>query len=548
MQLLKPPYSLLDNGFRLKTSIEHQTSNIEYRATSNKHRVSSNEQRVMNIGQLLSNSAHKYPERSAIISDEDRWTFKAFDKRTSQLAGAMMNAGLKKGDRVAILFFNSIWFVEVYFAALKVGLIATPINFRFVGSEIVYILNDSQPNIFFYGPEFEQTIIEIRDQLKTVRLFVSPQNDDSPLALNYEEFLSGGDCVAPSSNVCEDDQCQLMYTSGTTGRPKGAILTHRNVLWNLFNTILGREDKSGEKALIAGPLYHTAALNNHFTIQVALGGTSILVKKFEPESFFRTIEKEKATVISGAPALYNLLLKHPNASEFDLSSVTKCTAGADKLPVEIKKRLLKLFPNINGIYDVYGCTEASPCITILNAEDSLRKHGSVGKALPFLEARIVNEDNKFLPPGEVGELICRGPNVMQDYYRNQKGTDEAIINGWLHTGDLARMDDEGFFYIVDRIKEMIVSGGENIYPGEIEEVLIKHPAIVDVAVVGVPDPDWGESVKAFVVLMEGKTVDEQEVIVFCKKYLASYKKPKAVAFVPSIPRNQTGKALKRLLR
>ncbi|MBC8461159.1 MAG: AMP-binding protein [Deltaproteobacteria bacterium] len=213
-----------------------------------------------------------------------------------------------------------------------------------------------------------------------------------------------------------------------------------------------------------------------------------------------------------------------------------------------KKRLLELFPNITGIYDVYGCTEASPCITILSAKDSLRKDGSVGRALPFLEARIVDKDNRILPPDEVGELICRGPNVMQGYYRNPEGTEKAIQNGWLHTGDLARMDDEGFFYIVDRKKEMIVSGGENIYPKEIEDVLIKHPAISDVVVIGVPDPDWGESVKAFVVAREGQTIDEQEVVSFCKKNLASYKKPKAVAFISEIPRNPSGKALKRLLR
>jgi len=502
----------------------------------------------MNIGYLLTNSARKYPDRSAIISNEGRWTFEEFDQRTGLLAWSMLNAGLKKGDRVAILFFNSSWFVEVYFAALKAGLVAVPVNFRFVGPEIVYILNDSQPAILYYGPEFEQTLLSIREKLKTIRIFVSPHNSSSLLSIDYEEFLSGGECLAPDTDICEGDQCQIMYTSGTTGRPKGAILTHRNVLWNLFNTILVRDDKTGERAMIVGPLYHTAALNNHFTIQVSLGGTSIIVRKFEPEPLLRTIEKERATVISGAPALYNSLLQHPNAHKYDVSSITKCTAGADKLPMEIKKRLLDFFPNISGIYDVYGCTEASPCITILNASDSMRKDGSVGKALPFLEALVVDDDDRPLSPGEVGELICRGPNVMQGYQRNQEATRETIRNGWLYTGDLAKMDDEGFFYIVDRKKEMIVSGGENIYPREIEEVLIRHPAIADVAVIGIPDPVWGESVKAFVALKEGQIIDEREVVEFCKRYLASYKKPKSVAFVPSIPRNPSGKALKRVLK
>ena len=496
----------------------------------------------------MSNSANKYPERLAIISEEGRCTFEAFDQRTGRLAGAMLNAGLKKGDRVAILFFNSTYFVEVYFAAVKAGLVVVPLNFRFAGPEIVYALNDSQSSIIFYGPEFETTLLEIREQLETVRLFVSPRNGGSSSAINYEDFLLEGDFSAPSPEVCESDQCQILYTSGTTGRPKGAIITHRNLLWNLFNTILGREDKTGERALIVGPLYHTAALNNHFTVQIALGGTSIIVRKFEPESLLRTIEKERATIISGAPTLYNLLMQHPNAGKYDTGSITKCTAGSEKLPFEAKKRFLEFFPNIKGVYDVYGCTEASPSITILNAEDSLRKDGSVGKALPFLDARIVDEDDRTLPPGEVGELICRGPNVMTRYHGNPEATRQVIRKGWLYTGDLAKMDEEGFFYIVDRKKDMIVSGGENIYPREIEEVLLKHPAIVDVVVVGIPDPNWGESVKAFVALKEGQMIDEQEVIDFCKRYLAGYKKPKVVAFVPSIPRNPSGKALKRLLK
>ena len=504
----------------------------------------------MNVGYLLSNAANKYPERLAIISDEGRWTYRAFNERTNRLAGAMLDAGLKKGDRIAILLFNSSYFVESYFAAVKIGLVVTPVNFRLSGREIEYVLNDAQPLLLIYGPEFEKTLQAVRDQLVSVRQFISPQNSETPLAVDYEEFLVGGrsDIAIAASQVSENDPCQLMYTSGTTGKPKGATLTHRNVLWNLFNTIWAREDKAGERAIIVGPLYHTAALNNHLTIQIALGGTSIVIRKFEPESLLKTIEKEKATIVSGAPTLYNMLLQHPRAHLYDTRSVTKCTSGSDKLPMEIKKKLLKFFPNIKGVYDVYGLTEASPGITILNAADSLRKDGSVGKILPFLDARIVDKDNNSLPPGEVGELICRGPNVMQGYHRNPRATGESLKNGWLYTGDLARMDDEGFVYIVDRKKEMIVSGGENIYPREIEEVLIRHPAVADVAVIGIAHPTWGETVKAFVALRQGHTIDEQEVIDFCKRNLASYKKPTAVAFVAEIPRNPSGKALKRLLK
>jgi len=504
----------------------------------------------MNIGYLLYNSASKYPEKTAIISDEGRWTYRDLNERTNRLAAAMLNAGLKKGDRIAILLYNSRFFVEAYFAAVKIGLVVTPVNFRFTGREIDYVLKDAQPLLLIYGPEFEKTLRAVRDQLVSVRHFVSPQNTETPLAVDYEDFLAGGksNIAGAASQVSEDDPCQLMYTSGTTGKPKGATLTHRNVLWNLFNIIWAREDKTGERAIIVGPLYHTAALNNHLTIQIALGGTSIIIRKFEPESLLKTIEREKATIVSGAPALYNMLLQHPKAHLYDTRSITKCTAGSDKLPMEIKKKLLKFFPNIKGVYDVYGLTEASPCITILNAADSLRKDGSVGKILPFVDARIVDEDNDSLPPGEVGELICRGPNVMRGYHRNPQATGESLKNGWLYTGDLARMDDEGFIYIVDRKKEMIVSGGENIYPGEIEEVIRRHPSVADVAVIGIPHPTWGETVKAFVVPRQGRETNEKEVIDFCKKNLASYKKPTVVAFVAAIPRNPSGKALKRLLR
>ncbi len=502
----------------------------------------------MNVASLLANAAGKYPERTAVVSEEGRFSFRTLDRRTDALASAMLGEGFRKRERVGILFFNGIHFAEVYFASLKAGLVPTPVNFRFVGPEILHILNDSGASLFFFGPEFEETVRQIAGELESVRTFVSPKAGEPSFSRDYEDFLAGGEASPDLPEIHEDDWCQLMYTSGTTGKPKGALLTHRNILWNLVNTMMGREDREAETALIAGPLYHTAALNNHFTIQIALGGTSILMKKFEPVEYLKCIEREKVTVISGAPALFNLLLWQSEAGRYNRSSVTKCTAGADKLSAALKERLLDFFPNIDGVYDVYGCTEASPCIAILRAHESRIKHGSVGRALPFLRVLVVDEEGRPLPPGEVGELICKGPNVMEGYYGNPRATREALRDGWLYTGDLARQDEEGFFYIVDRKKDMILSGGENIYPRELEEVLSRHPAVADVAVVGVPDPQWGEAVKAYVVKREGTDLDEEEVVAFCKKYLAGYKKPRKVSFVDAIPRNPSGKALKRVLR
>ena len=502
----------------------------------------------MNVGSLLVNAAGKYPSAIAVVSGEDRLSFAELDLRTRCLAAAMLASGLRPGDAVGMLFYNSLPMVEVYYATVRAGLVAVPINFRLTGREMAYMLSDSGAKALFFDAEFDPVIAGIRDEVEELKLLVSPQAGDAAGARDYEQFLASASPAEDPPGISEENPCQIMYTSGTTGRPKGAVISHCNVIWNLFNTIHGREDRAGQVSIIVGPLYHTAALNNHLTIQVALGGTSVLIKSFEAQELLATIQREKATVISGSPAMYNLLMQHPAAGDYDTRSITKCTAGADKLAMETKRRLMEFFPNINGVYDVYGCTEASPCICILNARDSLRKDASVGPGLPFLRAGIMDEMGRMLGPDQVGELVCQGPNVMQGYHRNPHGTAEAIRDGWLHTGDLARMDQEGFFYIVDRKKDMIVSGGENIYPRELEEVLYTHPEIADAAVVGLPDPLWGESVCAFVARRPGSKLSERDVVEFCKANLASYKKPKRVEFLDQIPRNPSGKVLKVNLR
>ena len=502
----------------------------------------------MHIGQILSLIANKCPDRTGLICEGHRLTYKEFNHRVNQLANSFHHRGLRKGDKVAVLFFNSIPFAEAYFATVKAGGVFVPVNFRFVAKEVSFILNHSDARFFLFGNEFAALVQTIRSDLPKVEVLISTGNPPDPGVEVYEAFLSGSPVSEPPASFSEDDECQIMYTSGTTGRPKGAVITHRNVIWNLFNTILGREEKEGEVSLVIGPLYHTAALNNHFTLRVALGGTSILVKEFAPRKVLEMIAGEKVTVISGAPAMFHFLLNLPDKDRYDTQSVTKCTTGASSLPDETKARLFQFFPNIQGIYDVYGCTECSPNICILKGRDSLRKKESVGPPLPFLEVRLVDDQDQPVPVGSVGELTCRGPNVMKGYYKDPQGTAEALRGGWLHTGDLARMDEEGFVYIVDRKKDMIISGGENIYPREIEEVLYRHPKIQDAAVVGIPDPLWGESVKAFIVLQKGETMKEEEVIEYCKAHLASYKKPKFVAFVDSLPRNPSGKVLKTILR
>ena len=502
----------------------------------------------MNIGYLLENAALRHGGKEALVADDRVLTFSGLEERCSRLSGALLAAGLRPGERVALLSYNVPELVEAYFAIIRAGLVAVPVNYRLVGEEITYIVTNAQARALIFADDFDETVEAIRLGLDDVFLYVRFGAGKGVAARDYEDFLTHGRPTACNGDLAGSDPCQIMYTSGTTGRPKGAVISHANVMWNLFNTIHGREDGMGQRSIIVGPLYHTAALNNHLTIQISLGGTSILVRKFEPESMLRLIEQQQATTISGSPAMYNLLIKYTPPRRFDVNSVTKCTAGADKLPMETKRRLMAFFPNIGGVYDVYGCTEASPCITILRAVDSLRKDGSVGQPLPFLTARVVDAEGRQLPVGEVGEVVCKGPNVMARYHDDPEGSRAALRDGWLHTGDLARVDEEGFFFIVDRKKDMIVSGGENIYPREIEEVLYTHPAVADAAVVGMPDPVWGQSVRAFVQLHPGRRLDAQEVIAYCRLHLAGYKKPRRVDFIDEIPRNPSGKALKLRLQ
>ncbi|MBM4309091.1 MAG: long-chain fatty acid--CoA ligase, partial [Deltaproteobacteria bacterium] len=397
----------------------------------------------MDVGQVLTLTAHKFPNRIALICEGERMTYREFNDRVNRLANGLLCLGFKKGEKAAVLLFNSIPLVEIFFASAKTGGVFTPINFRFTAEEVFYILDHSDARFFIYGEEFSELVEKIRPRLKKVEFYFSIGGSASSSAMDYETVLKESLPQEPKIFLSEEDECQLMYTSGTTGKPKGALLTHGNLLWNLFNTVLGREEKEGETSIVIGPLYHTAALNNHFLTRVAMAGTSILIKHFDPERVMEIIEKEKVTVISGAPAVYHLLLSLPER-QYKTGSITKCTTGASILPNETKERLVKLFPNLSGIYDVYGCTEATPSICILKAKDSLKKKECVGPAVPFLEVRIVDDQDRELPIGELGELICRGPNVMKGYYKDKEATQEALKGGWLHTGDLARMDEEGF--------------------------------------------------------------------------------------------------------
>lgn len=353
--------------------------------------------------------------------------------------------------------------------------------------------------------------------------------------------------AAPAVAVGDEDLAVISYTSGTTGRPKGAMLTHRNLLANCeqCSQIQRIQPLPEDVVWIALPLFHIYGMNVAMNLSFMHSATILLIDRFEPASGLDAIQKSRATVIYGAPPMFVAWAQMPNIREYDLSSVRYIASGAAALPV----RIMELFEGLAGvpISEGYGLTEAAPVVTS-NAAGPLTKAGTVGPAIPGVEVKIVDENDNELPHGEMGELICRGPNIMKGYWRQPQATAETLRNGWLHTGDLATVDDDGYFTIVDRKKDMIVVSGFNVYPREVEETLFRHPAVADAAVVQYPDPYQGESVMAFVVLKPGATATEQEIIEFCRGQIAVFKCPRRVVFKTELPKNNTGKVLRRELR
>lgn len=410
------------------------------------------------------------------------------------------------------------------------------------------ILNQSDVKILFVEEEFINTIAPIIEKLPNVQTIVIVGNENHHLAIKtitYQSIFK-----IPSEyqtiDISDDDPHAIIYTSGTTGKPKGAVLTHKNFYLNGMNKLYHSQTEKGTRLLIIPPLFHIAALSSLLQ-NCMVEGTIYIHREFDPVAILKTIHNDKINAIFLVPSMWNSLLQVPNITSYDISTMTSCSIGGAICPIEIKKRILEIFKNA-VILEAFGQTEMSPSTTYLFGDDVLRKTESVGKPSINVRIRIVDEEINDVPIGEVGEIVYQGPTTMKEYYNNPEATKEAFKGGWFHSGDLVRMDEEGYIYVVDRKKDMIISGGENIYPKEIEEVLFSHPDILDAAVIGIPDLKWGESVKAFIVRKSGKDLSEQEVIAYCQNHLASYKKPRFIEFVETLPRNASGKVLKTALR
>lgn len=495
----------------------------------------------MNISNLLARHARKYPHNIAVISMGQETTYQALNTEANQLANALQASSISKGDKVAIFMPNVREFAALYFAIQRIGAIVVPINAKFVTREVEYVLEHSDAKALFA----HELLME---QAKAVQFAGLKVKTGAAL----EGWQSYGELVDQTSDeeVCcelvEDDDSTLLYTSGTTGNPKGVLLTNRNVLAVSHMIAIEMEVKPESRLLIMMPLTHSAPLNLFFVTAILVGATAVFTPTFTPDLFIDTVETYRTTHFFGAPVAYLLTASNEKMQTADLSSMKYWVYGGAPLSKQEVAYIQNQFKT-DRLVCVYGLTEAGPSGSILHAEEHLEKPGSIGRRAPFgTEIRIINEHNEDVAPGEVGEIILYGEGNMREYYKNPEETSKAFIDGWVRSGDLARMDEDGYYYIVDRKKDVIISGGVNIYPKEVEDVVVQHPAIFETAVIGVPHPEWGETVK--VIYASKEELPEQELRAFLQDKLASFKIPKIYEQVETLPRNASGKILKQQLR
>ncbi|WP_405592733.1 o-succinylbenzoate--CoA ligase [Streptomyces sp. NBC_01092] len=489
------------------------------------------------LGSWPARRARKTPHRTALIHGGTPTSYATLHDRTTRLAHALRDRGVRRGDRIGYLGPNHPSYLEALFAAGTLGAVFVPLNTRLAGPEIAYQLSDSGAKALLYGPSHAGLVAGLPGSTD-IRTYVE-------VGPEYEAALASASDEPIDAPVTPDDTCIIMYTSGTTGRPKGAMLTHGNITWNALNVLVDIDLIADEHALVSAPLFHTAGLNM-LTLPVLLkGGTCVLVEAFDPNATFDLIARHRITFMLGVPTMFDQLARHPRWPEADLSSLRILTCGGSPVPTPLiaayQERGLTFLQG-------YGMTEAAPGALFLDAEHAVSKAGSAGVPHFFSDVRVVRPDLAPVDVGETGEIVVRGPHVMPGYWGLPDETAASFAEGWFRSGDAARIDEDGYVFIVDRIKDMIISGGENIYPAEIEDLLLAHPDIVECAVIGVPDDKWGEVPRAVVVPREGATVDPDEVLASLSGRLAKYKIPKSVVLADELPRTASGKLLKSRVR
>jgi fatty-acyl-CoA synthase len=508
-------------------------------------------------GDVLGERARLSPEKTALVevATSRRFTYAELDTRAKAAArGLTEGLGLAKGDRLALLAGNRVEFLDVFFACGKTGVVLVPLNTRQTAGELQGVLEDAEPKALLYDKAHEETAEDLLRRVKNCKGIALDGPAVPPLgrSLTFKEIFSSlplpaaASAAAAESPGPEDLYC-LLYTSGTTGKPKGVMVPHRMVAWNAVNTVVSWQLREDDVSPIYTPLYHAGGLGAFLTPIFAVGGTIVLFAGFDPAEILATIAKERCTVVLGVPTIFRMLQEHPAWATADFSSVRYFVSGGAPLPLDIIETWQKRGANFK---QGYGLTEVGVNCFAMSIADSVRKAGSIGRPMMFTEAKLTSEDGREMPVGEVGELLLKGPHVCKGYYRNPEATAASLdAAGWFHTGDLAKKDADGFFTIAGRKKDMLISGGVNVYPAEIEGVLFQHPGVKDVAVVGVPDEKWGEVGVAFVVRREEKDpLKSEEMAAFVEVRLAKYKVPRDFIFVDSLPRTPYGKVVKGELR
>ncbi|MFF2846467.1 long-chain fatty acid--CoA ligase [Streptomyces sp. NPDC058001] len=483
------------------------------------------------IGSWTARRARKTPHRTAVVHQDASYTYAQLHDRTTRLARHLLALGVRRGDRVAFLGPNHPAFLETLFATLRLGAVFVPLNTRLAAPELTHCLADSDVSLLVHTTDFNE--------------FATACGAGRTVAVDatYERALrDGGSEAVLDESVALEDRAMIMYTSGTTGRAKGAVLSHANLTWNSVNTLVDGDFASDEVTLLSAPMFHTAALNMTCLPTFLKGGTLVLEESFSPSRTLDLVERHRVTVMFGVPAMFQRIAAEPRFPDADLSSVRRMMCGGAPVPLSLirayEERGLRF---VQG----YGMTEASPGVCLLDADNARSKAGSAGVPHFFGDVRIVDPDGNDI---ERGELITEGPQVMAGYWGLPDATDAAFTDGWFRTGDVAVADEDGYLTIVDRVKDLIISGGENIYPAEVEKVLHDHPAVADCAVIGVPDARWGEVGRAVVVLVPGVDVSADALLASLDGRLARYKIPKSVVFADELPRSGTGKLLKPLIR
>lgn len=515
----------------------------------------------MILNQALRRAVRYFPDNTATIFEGRKQSYRELWMRARALSKALVELGVRRNDRVAIYLLNRPQFLEVVYACFEIGAVVVPLNTRLAADELVLITNDAECAAFITDETLQSLAASFKPRLKGVNRYIAIDgsgefNDYEALIaprIDYQPDIQS----EPLSNETrsEKDLVGLFYTSGTTGAPKGVMLSHRNLWMNAMHALAARAPEPNAVFLYAAPMFHLATfpavINN-----TLIGGAHAILPKFDLQLLMELIERDRVTSTVLVPTMINFLINHPDIAKHDLSSLRRINYGASPMPVELLKRSMKVFPDVEFIQG-YGQTESSPLLTVLMPEDHVtegperitRRLASCGRPVIGVEVEVVDENDKPVSQGEVGEVVARGPNVMMGYWKRPEETAATLRQGWLRTGDMATVDEDGYIYLVDRKKDMIISGGENVYSTEVENVIYQHPAAHEAAVIGVPDEKWGEAVKAIVTLKDGANLSESELIEFCASRLADYKVPKSVEIrAGELPKSGAGKILKKELR